>query len=1776
MADTNDLELNRSKKSTVKATLLATTRDPAGPVFVHMEDADNVHPNTEYDKDRASLSAKATLEPHATLDVSEDKPNSDIVGDKSTGQAITKDGETAEPPLSNEEQPEGSAEDAQNGQDEPKSPSTLEEQDGGAESDTSVEEEPSSQESEDDFKDRREVYDAVRRGDLESLKTTLANVSDVNRMWRKGQNVLHYACRQSERTDVIKFLLAQRVDAKSKTKDEYPTTALHLAAQYGSLSTVTLLLENNADIEATDFIGETPIFDSVRRNHPEIVEHLVTKRAKVDVTNDFGGTPLFYAFGNNDIGVAKILLNNNVAVNAVNSIGETALIQASQQGDKSGVELLLNKGASVDSPDRHGSTPLHYATAFGKCGVVEILLNRRAFPHTRNHYGQTPLHLAAESGQTEIATQLLEVPIQPEDDDDSKVPNLRADLDLADTDGQTPLHLAAKGSEDIVSLLLSRRADFRAKTNIGRTALHIAAAHGQEKIIEKLLRVGSRRGLLDDEKKTELHLLCQGFKEVESIKKVLKTLLEGKSDDKDYLESTDKEGETPLHAAYRSGNKALMEQLLEHKARPTPINKGKDKSKDKVSVIGQAIRDIELQKKSIGTEDLENKEFEEKKPEGEGLENEEPEKHGDIEMVQILLKGCPEEIGGEKVEEREQAAEWLVDKVKRTDKLYRAVSGESINEAMVKALLNLDVEFNVEKKDEQGRTMLHHLVKKGKVELIKLLIETQDADTEAKTLANGLTPLLLATKYGHKDAMEALLNKGADIEATTESGQTALHMAVLFPSDDILAEGARDQGKGIENDEPAKKGMKGKKIEATEKGEKRKDGIEKGEKRKDDPRTPAANAKEMVRLLLKFGADLDTKDRDGYTAWKLARKNAKKEYEKIFGDPPVIIQREPSTRVVQSPQDLNTNKKEEKEEKDICWNFDALVMDFYEPVNHNNQSKEEQKADTEKVERNQKEYPDGPTTPAPPKINKLQRIRKMYELIYRGPKAVMKKPYQDMLKELNSTSEDHYHRMRWIHIPANNMYNGEREHDVGQVNDPPGSGHQEKRSRIAIYVPYLNFEPHSSRVEIQKTLKAMDAQKKSKDSTNSTSTTTDEPSRLECQTRATTSAGSGKIISAGTEPISIDKSAPIVPTEPSQLSPQDINRDPKRVDERAASKSPQWSSREKCEALLRRYSAHPRGFLHMHRTLDQFYYDSVDTEYRDKSQVLYRYSLRKSTELANAPVAKALKHDSLKSPNESHPKDSKHDTAKSNTPATSKEGTEEPQSSSETRAPSYSDNPVIFTVDQLWIWIIDDKTIISSFPERWAEDEFRELKVLDSIKMYLRQKGRRQVSNAHEMAALIMSICLRFVDKCYVRKKNGQVIESFFEAFASEVRRVVSCVFSSLTKFSCLRTEIAKANKEARLFRNFKREVKKETKEKQDNSERGKLGGKSQDASEERNTVTKMESGEEDESEIEDDSDEEEDNRKKDQATDNPTGKPIKRPKQEPTKKATGKPTKPETSTEGLNILREIIMLKNIRDIRDELNILRKILEEQKYVIEKAFGEQGGLELTKEARTYYLERSGIYSRIDAVDKMKEDAATTYEQLKALLDLKQKGANLKEAEAAARQGEEASQHSKQAARQSALLLIFTLVTVFFLPLSFLTSLFALNINIFPKLPIPGAEPGNDQYDSMFIFPVIFLVSFSAMLVIFMGALFYISPKQSRKFIREIGLKSRELISKILTSIHSTYEVSDARPDTLTKHRPKSTGSSETDAEKPPVPKPDSKWRRSFRSRRRKKEIAIDKV
>lgn len=88
-----------------------------------------------------------------------------------------------------------------------------------------------------------------------------------------------------------------------------------------------------------------------------------------------------------------------------------------------------------------------------------------------------------------------------------------------------------------------------------------------------------------------------------------------------------------------------------------------------------------------------------------------------------------------------------------------------------------------------------------------------------------------------------------------------------------------------------------------------------------------------------------------------------------------------------------------------------------------------------------------------------------------------------------------------------------------------------------------------------------------------------------------------------------------------------------------------------------------------------------------------------------------------------------------------------------------------------------------------------------------------------------------------------------------------------------------------------------------------------------------------------------------------------------------------------MDLKNEITLLEEVKDIRDELNILKSIFEDQKDVLEKLFNLVAGLRLSKEQATdknpiinYYRQRSDIDLRIEKIQKVQMDTTTTYDSV----------------------------------------------------------------------------------------------------------------------------------------------------------------------------------------------------
>ena len=261
------------------------------------------------------------------------------------------------------------------------------------------------------------------------------------------------------------------------SKDVAGSTPLHHAAAFGTLESLTLLIDKGADVNATNRRGSTPIFWAI--DDEAKVRLLVARGAQVRIKQVEGRTPVYQAaLLGNGLAVLRYLLENGGDPNVATLAGLTPLMGAALRGDVDSVRVLIEKGAIIDAKSGAGATALMAAATNGSPAVVQLLLNNGADTNVRSKVGETALGNAAGAGNTESVKMLLD---------------RGAEVNSRNDRGYSPLMLAA-GSDamnaDIVRLLLARGADTSFSADYDETALILAGRRGDTQVTRLLGGLG--------------------------------------------------------------------------------------------------------------------------------------------------------------------------------------------------------------------------------------------------------------------------------------------------------------------------------------------------------------------------------------------------------------------------------------------------------------------------------------------------------------------------------------------------------------------------------------------------------------------------------------------------------------------------------------------------------------------------------------------------------------------------------------------------------------------------------------------------------------------------------------------------------------------------------------------------------------------------------------------------------------------------------------------------------------------------------------------------------------------------------------------------------------------------------------------------------------------------------------------------------------------------------------------------------------------------------------
>ncbi|XP_074596039.1 rabankyrin-5 [Brevipalpus obovatus] len=242
-------------------------------------------------------------------------------------------------------------------------------------------------------------------------------------------------------------------------------------------------------------------------------------KARIDEPDESGNTPLALAMEINDdqFSIAKMLLDNNANVDARDGTFKTPLHRAIERKNELAIRFLLKHGASVDiSTPKDELTPLHLLCSqrwVSKELVLEFI-QKGANPDLQDGDGNTCLHIAIKSFNVEVfSTLILSKP---------------KSLDTMNKDGFFPLSLGLSQlstnrvfAEELIKagasvdsfnpstrnfllhsaildhneeaglFLLENGAKVNSTNRRGETPLHLAAASGLERIVQRLIENGA-------------------------------------------------------------------------------------------------------------------------------------------------------------------------------------------------------------------------------------------------------------------------------------------------------------------------------------------------------------------------------------------------------------------------------------------------------------------------------------------------------------------------------------------------------------------------------------------------------------------------------------------------------------------------------------------------------------------------------------------------------------------------------------------------------------------------------------------------------------------------------------------------------------------------------------------------------------------------------------------------------------------------------------------------------------------------------------------------------------------------------------------------------------------------------------------------------------------------------------------------------------------------------------------------------------------------------------
>ncbi|RDL42024.1 putative proteasome regulatory particle subunit protein [Venustampulla echinocandica] len=221
---------------------------------------------------------------------------------------------------------------------------------------------------------------------------------------------IHEAAREG-RTIVVESLLNANPKL-ADLKDEDERLPIHWAISNGHLDIAVLLSAGkNFDPDVQDGSGWTPLMIAVSLKEGDaLVDLLLRKGADINATNFTGQSALHFIASKNNLDLARKLLDAKppASVRVRDKRGQYPIHRAAAVGSVPMVELFVKNKSPLNATDVAGQTPLHHAIAEGHGDAAVALLKAGAETDKKDVDGFVAMDLAPDSNVKKFILQAAE------------------------------------------------------------------------------------------------------------------------------------------------------------------------------------------------------------------------------------------------------------------------------------------------------------------------------------------------------------------------------------------------------------------------------------------------------------------------------------------------------------------------------------------------------------------------------------------------------------------------------------------------------------------------------------------------------------------------------------------------------------------------------------------------------------------------------------------------------------------------------------------------------------------------------------------------------------------------------------------------------------------------------------------------------------------------------------------------------------------------------------------------------------------------------------------------------------------------------------------------------------------------------------------------------------------------------------------------------------------------------------------------------------------------